>query len=107
MKNHAEILSKLNELTQTAKENDIDTHRNLPLKWELRNGVLYLDDIWIAPADVIDLANIDWYIADATLGCLMIPTTDGTLDIIFYGADQDFGIRHIERTIKQGMRHTK
>ena len=98
------ILKKLNELTQTAKKNDASIMpRDLPLKWELRNGILYLDDVWIAPIDAIDLAIIDWYTAGATLISLMLPTTDGTLDIIIYGDEQDFGIRHIERYIRQKL----
>jgi len=99
------VLKKLEELTSAAKENYIRTmYRDLPLKWENRDGILYLDGVWIAPAAVVDMERMDEYIADATLDTIMIPVIDGTLDIVIFGGEYDFGIQHVDRYIKREWR---
>lgn len=91
-------MKKLEELTSAAKENYIrNMYRNLPLKWENRDGILYLDGVRIAPAAVVDMERMDEYIADAALDTIMIPVTDGTTDVIIFGGEYDFCIQFVDR----------
>ena len=99
------VLRKMNQLTGAAKAHNTEiVYRELPLKWELLDGILYLDGVWVVPAAFIDLKRMDDAIANAALDTISVPVTDGTLDIMIFGDQNDFGIQCIDRHISHTWR---
>lgn len=72
---------------------------NLQLKWGIKEGILFLDGIWIAPVQFIDLEKLDKIDEAVQPIGFDIPLTDGTLEIVIIEEQGGFEIHAIDRHI--------
>ena len=72
---------------------------DLPLVWSIRDGVLFLDGIWVAPARFVDAAKLDTCARQVQPANITINLIDGSLDIIIIREFGEYRIHCIERHI--------
>lgn len=78
------LLQKLDGLTKTWKKQCICPFpEGIPLKWEIRNGIVFLDGIWIAPASFIRTEKLDQYDDFVYMETIQLPMADGSLEVTY------------------------
>lgn len=93
------LLQKLEAVTAAWRRLHEDSVPNLPLKWEIGDGIAFLDGTWIAPVKFINTEKLDWCVEVVYPISFEIPLTDGSLDIIIIKEQGDFEIQAIDRRI--------
>lgn len=94
------LRSKLNGLAQEWKAQNLhNLPCNIPLQWEIRDGIVYLDGIWIVPVSCIRMDRLDNCDNYVGMGTIEIPTVDGILEIIITRDEDDVRISAIDRFI--------
>ena len=98
--NEEMLLQRLNAVTNAWK-NQFETPA-LPLNWEIKDNIVFLDGIWIAPAQFIVLQKLEWCAEQFYPIGFEISLTDGILDVIIIQEDSKFELHAIERHILAG-----
>lgn len=92
------LIAKLDKLT-TAWKTQHPTTPSIPLVWRIEDGLLFLDDVFIAPLyliEEIDPTDFCHY----TIG---IPCKDGRIEIVIASrGDRPYRIERVERELKEG-----
>lgn len=72
----------------------------LPLVWSVRDGILYLDHVWITPVAFLNQERLDEAVEWVAPLTIELDLTDCTLDIYIYKDFSDYRIAGIERSIR-------
>lgn len=121
MTEHEEILQKLEAISNAWKAQFItpapqgtwgrrfqkNMVPDLLLKWDIANSIVFLDDIWIAPVDFIQIEQLEQNADYVQMSTIDLPLTDGDLNIMITEEQEKFEISVIERFITVSKNRVK
>jgi len=106
------LIEKLNMITDAWKaqfqapysdfEGPEHFERPLPLVWRVEDGILFLDDVWVAPIRYLRMDGLEQAAEWVNPVSMEIPLIDGSLDIIITKWMGEHAISSVERAIYGG-----
>lgn len=93
-----QLIKRLEALSAEWKSH-FEAPPDIPLQWKIDGrGILWLDNVWICPAEYVNMAKEIFFWAEDTIELFL---KDGTLDIVMDDSYTDkFEIKYVERVIK-------